>query len=172
MHPTFPVSLERPIYRSSSFSQIRSKTQIPRLRSTTTSNTPEIRSSFSTISLRSLSTMLFNKGKDSAPPPTKKLSLASLLSLQSSSDVDESPSPSSSESSSPLSLSISHGDLSVTDASSVNSCEDDYLEDDNDERTDRFQEKSYLSTRHGMKLHPYHDEAPYMQAYDPMLLEK
>ncbi|KAF8807933.1 hypothetical protein BYT27DRAFT_7256473 [Phlegmacium glaucopus] len=36
---------------------------------------------------------------------------------------------------------------------------------------ERFVPKSIWSKRHNMKLHPYHHDVPYMQAYDPILLE-
>lgn len=41
-----------------------------------------------------------------------------------------------------------------------------------EERTDGFQRKTHFLTRHGMKHHPYPHDAPYMQAYDPILLDK
>jgi hypothetical protein len=36
----------------------------------------------------------------------------------------------------------------------------------------KFQPKNHFLTRHGMKHHPYPADAPYMQAYDPVLLDK
>jgi hypothetical protein len=41
-----------------------------------------------------------------------------------------------------------------------------------EERTDGFQRKTHFLTRQGMKHHPYPHDAPYMQAYDPVLLDK
>lgn len=35
-----------------------------------------------------------------------------------------------------------------------------------------FLPKHIWAKRHNMKLHPYHEEIPYMQAYDPILLER
>ncbi|KAF8899220.1 hypothetical protein BD779DRAFT_68171 [Infundibulicybe gibba] len=45
-------------------------------------------------------------------------------------------------------------------------------EEDDYEVTDRFVRKNIWIKRNSMKLHPYPSEAPYMQAYDPILLEK
>lgn len=39
------------------------------------------------------------------------------------------------------------------------------------DRTDGFQLNSHFLTKHGSKHHPYPREAPYMQAYDPILLD-
>jgi hypothetical protein len=36
----------------------------------------------------------------------------------------------------------------------------------------RFQPKTQFLMKHGMKHHPYPHEAPYMQAYDSVLLDK
>lgn len=36
----------------------------------------------------------------------------------------------------------------------------------------KFVPKSIWAKRHNMKLHPYHQDVPYMQAYDPILLER
>lgn len=36
----------------------------------------------------------------------------------------------------------------------------------------RFVPKNIWSKRHNMKLHPYQKDVPYMQAYDPILLER
>jgi hypothetical protein len=43
---------------------------------------------------------------------------------------------------------------------------------DDEEGADGFQQKSHFLTKQGMKHHPYPHEAPYMQAYDPVLLDK
>lgn len=42
----------------------------------------------------------------------------------------------------------------------------------NEEKADKFQLKNHFLTKHGRKHHPYPHEAPYMQAYDPVLLDK
>lgn len=41
-----------------------------------------------------------------------------------------------------------------------------------EEKVDKFQRKNHFLIKSGMKHHPYPDEAPYMQAYDPILLDK
>jgi hypothetical protein len=41
-----------------------------------------------------------------------------------------------------------------------------------EEKANRFQQKNHFLTKHGMKHHPYPHEAPYMQAYNPVLLDK
>jgi hypothetical protein len=41
-----------------------------------------------------------------------------------------------------------------------------------EEKVDEFQRKNHFLIKSGMKHHPYSDEAPYMQAYDPILLDK
>jgi hypothetical protein len=40
------------------------------------------------------------------------------------------------------------------------------------EMVDRFEPKNTWVERNNMKLHPYYKEVPYMQAYDPILLER
>lgn len=40
------------------------------------------------------------------------------------------------------------------------------------ELTGQFEPKDIWTTRNNMKLHPYHKHVPYMQAYDPILLER
>lgn len=40
------------------------------------------------------------------------------------------------------------------------------------EPVERFQPRDRFRTKQGMTLHPYPQEAPYMQAYDPVLLDK
>lgn len=40
------------------------------------------------------------------------------------------------------------------------------------ELADRFEPKNSWVERNNMKLHPYYKEVPYMQAYDPILLER
>lgn len=39
-------------------------------------------------------------------------------------------------------------------------------------KVDGFQRKNHFLTKSGMKHHPYPEDAPYMQAYDPILLDK
>jgi hypothetical protein len=47
------------------------------------------------------------------------------------------------------------------------------IDGQNDEDgADEFQQKNHFLTKQGMKHHPYPHEAPYMQAYDPILLDK
>jgi hypothetical protein len=46
------------------------------------------------------------------------------------------------------------------------------VETQDEERVDEFQRKNHFLIKSGMKHHPYTDEAPYMQAYDPILLDK
>lgn len=41
-----------------------------------------------------------------------------------------------------------------------------------EEKVDEFQRKNHFLIKSGMKHHPYTHEAPYMQAYDPILLDK
>ena len=41
-----------------------------------------------------------------------------------------------------------------------------------DGKADGFPRRNRFVTRDGMRHHPYPEEAPYMQAYDPVLLEK
>ena len=43
---------------------------------------------------------------------------------------------------------------------------------DHDDSRKRFIPKSIWAKRHNMKLHPYHQDVPYMQAYDPILLDR
>jgi hypothetical protein len=40
------------------------------------------------------------------------------------------------------------------------------------EPSEYFIPKSIWAKRHNMKLHPYHQDVPYMQAYDPILLDR
>jgi hypothetical protein len=40
------------------------------------------------------------------------------------------------------------------------------------ELVDRFEPKNTWVERNNMKLHPYYKEVPYMQAYDPISLER
>lgn len=40
------------------------------------------------------------------------------------------------------------------------------------ESPERFIPKSIWAKRHNMKLHPYHQDVPYMQAYDPIILDR
>lgn len=44
--------------------------------------------------------------------------------------------------------------------------------DQDHESTKTFIPKSIWAKRHNMKLHPYHQDVPYMQAYDPILLDR
>jgi hypothetical protein len=44
--------------------------------------------------------------------------------------------------------------------------------DQDHESSKTFIPKSIWSKRHNMKLHPYHQDVPYMQAYDPILLDR
>jgi hypothetical protein len=46
-----------------------------------------------------------------------------------------------------------------------------FLEQDQ-ESSKKFIPKNKWSKRHNMKLHPYHHDVPYMQAYDPILLDR
>jgi hypothetical protein len=39
-------------------------------------------------------------------------------------------------------------------------------------KEDKFQPQNHFLTKYGMKHHPYPHEVPYMQAYDPVLLDK
>lgn len=41
-----------------------------------------------------------------------------------------------------------------------------------DDLSPKFIPKSVWAKRHNMKLHPYHHEVPYMQAYNPILLDR
>lgn len=43
---------------------------------------------------------------------------------------------------------------------------------DEDANSNGFQQRNRFIFKGGMKHHPYPDEAPYMQAYDPVLLDK
>ena len=43
---------------------------------------------------------------------------------------------------------------------------------EDDGKADGFPRRNRFVTRDGMRHHPYPEEAPYMQAYDPVLLEK
>jgi hypothetical protein len=47
-----------------------------------------------------------------------------------------------------------------------------FLNQDHDDPSERFVPKSIWAKRHNTKLHPYHQEVPYMQAYDPVLLDR
>lgn len=44
--------------------------------------------------------------------------------------------------------------------------------DRDQESSKMFIPKSTWTKRHNMKLHPYHQDVPYMQAYDPILLDR
>lgn len=44
--------------------------------------------------------------------------------------------------------------------------------DQDQESSKKFIPKSIWAKRHNMKLHPYHHDVPYMQAYDPILLDR
>ena len=44
--------------------------------------------------------------------------------------------------------------------------------DQDHESSKKFIPKSIWAKRHNMKLHPYHQDVPYMQAYDPILLDR
>jgi hypothetical protein len=44
--------------------------------------------------------------------------------------------------------------------------------DQDQESSKKFIPKSIWAKRHNMKLHPYHQDVPYMQAYDPILLDR
>lgn len=44
--------------------------------------------------------------------------------------------------------------------------------DQDHESSEKFIPKSIWAKRHNMKLHPYHQDVPYMQAYDPILLDR
>lgn len=44
--------------------------------------------------------------------------------------------------------------------------------DQEQELSKKFIPKSIWAKRHNMKLHPYHQDVPYMQAYDPILLDR
>jgi hypothetical protein len=44
--------------------------------------------------------------------------------------------------------------------------------DQDHESSKTFIPKSIWAKRHNMKLHPYHQDVPYMQAYDPILLDR
>ena len=44
--------------------------------------------------------------------------------------------------------------------------------DQDQESSTKFIPKSIWAKRHNMKLHPYHKDVPYMQAYDPILLDR
>jgi len=66
-------------------------------------------------------------------------------------------------------------DLSITNSISASFSKRtrflDQHSDDHDS-SEKFVPMSIWAKRHNMKLHPYHHEVPYMQAYDPILLEK
>ena len=44
--------------------------------------------------------------------------------------------------------------------------------DQDQESSKKFIPKSIWAKRHNMKLHPYPQDGPYMQAYDPILLDR
>lgn len=50
--------------------------------------------------------------------------------------------------------------------------EEEIEEEDDYGMTDRYVRKNIWVRRNGMQLHPYADDAPYMEAYNPILLEK
>lgn len=47
-----------------------------------------------------------------------------------------------------------------------------FLDQDHEPSRKKFVPKSIWAKRHNMKLHPYHQDVPYMQAYDPILLDR
>ena len=82
-----------------------------------------------------------------------------------------SPVPSHSSAASPQS---SHRLLSPpeTPITSVPTSKRTRFLDQDQELSKKFIPKSIWAKRHNMKLHPYHQDVPYMQAYDPILLDR
>lgn len=105
----------------------------------------------------------------------KKVSLASLISSASAAH-DDGASSSRSSSMSGAGHVAGHATLMVpvVDEPPPSLMREEDEEENADEDVhapDRFVKKNAWRTRHKMKLHPY-PEVPYMQAYDPVVLEK
>lgn len=104
-------------------------------------------------------------------PVRKRRSLASVANPSTSSAFG-SVSSSSSNPHHPLSSPRSV-DLFVTSNSSTPTRKKTrFLNQDHEDPSERFVPKSIWAKRHNTKLHPYHQEVPYMQAYDPILLDR
>lgn len=76
-----------------------------------------------------------------------------------------------STSSSPHQLLFSPPSTDITITSSSTKKRTRFLAQDH-ESSEKFIPKSIWAKRHNMKLHPYHQDVPYMQAYDPVLLDR
>ena len=118
------------------------------------------------------------------PTPTlhrvkKKRSMASLfagtdpVALASSSSGSISPSPSPGPHSLLSQLHPVDAPITTSISASIGKRTHFLDHDSNDhDSSHKFVPKSIWAKRHNMKLHPYHQDVPYMQAYDPILLER
>ncbi|CAA7268092.1 unnamed protein product [Cyclocybe aegerita] len=100
-----------------------------------------------------------------APRVKKKRSMVSLFNSSDSPSSDDSPLRSHSPSLSPPQKPEDTQKLSSRKHMLRNAKQGDV------DPTQHFVPKSIWAKRHNMKLHPYQGDAPYMQAYDPILLE-
>lgn len=111
------------------------------------------------------------------PTPTirrlkKKRSMVSLLQNPSASSASESVPPSQGPRSrlSPQSTDIPISSGVSASVSKKTRSADEYVDDYNS--SEKFVPKNVWAKRHNMKIHPYHQDVPYMQAYDPILLDR
>ncbi|KAJ7044958.1 hypothetical protein C8F04DRAFT_1249405 [Mycena alexandri] len=121
---------------------------------------------------------------DDRPPPStasrfafglrKKVSLVSLRQSSSQSHADDTAISRTTSASSGGGSSLGHHSVPPIEETPASPIEpEEAYESDADEDVhapDRFVKKNAWRTRHKMKLHPYPD-VPYMQAYDPVVLE-
>ena len=154
---------------------------LSRSRSATTSHTRVTSSAPSPLNkVHSLSSMLFHRLKDTASSPTTKRSLAGLPSLNIPGNIHREFSPSPTESSPLRSAYTWKSESCGTPLPYWAYYYDDWRSDSEDgEDVDLvvnnavgFREKHHFNTLHGMKVHPYGNETPYMQTYEPMTLER
>jgi hypothetical protein len=151
---------------------------LTRSRSATTSHTRVASSTPSPLNkVHSLSSMLFHRLKDTASSPTTKRSLALIIPGNIRRDFSPSPIEGSPLRSAYTWKSEGFG----TPLPYWAYYYDDWRDDDSDDDEDvdlvvnnavGFREKHRFNTLHGMKVHPYNNEAPYMQTYEPMVLER
>jgi len=120
--------------------------------------------------IHSPSTMVLSQRNECNPTTRRKPSLISPPSLPAINETSSSPedSPSKGRSAEGCGTDASPCKLYETGEGEEGGTDDDY----EDDGIDRFRRRKYFLTRHGMMLHPYDHEAPYMQAYDPVSLDK
>ncbi|TFK41890.1 hypothetical protein BDQ12DRAFT_677335 [Crucibulum laeve] len=101
----------------------------------------------------------------------KKRSLSSMLSSETVVPIESLKTPLTSFV--PLSTPSDDGTIIIrsADTSSLNETERGFGADEEDPSVDKYIKKALWLKRSNMKIHPYASEAPYMQAYDPILLE-